>query len=79
MSTTLKVEEMDCDLAIRVPKVVADQCGIVAGSSITIEARSGQLVIWRKKHDLEDLVSQMTPENQHPEIFDGPPSGREEW
>ena len=79
MTATLRVGKWGSSLAVRIPKTVADQCGISEGSALALEVRSGQLVIWRKKYDLEELVSQMTPENQHPEIFDGPPRGREEW
>ncbi len=79
MSAKLRVGRWGSSLAVRIPKTVADQCGISEGSLLDMEVQSGQLVVRRRKYDLEELVSQITPENQHPEIFDGPPRGREEW
>ena len=79
MGAKLRVGKWGSSLAVRIPKTVADQCGISEGSLLDMEVRSGQLVVRRRKYDLEVLVSQITPENQHPEIFDGPPRGHEEW
>ncbi|MCY3858256.1 MAG: AbrB/MazE/SpoVT family DNA-binding domain-containing protein [Gammaproteobacteria bacterium] len=79
MGAKLRVGKWGSSLAVRIPKTVADQCGISEGSLLDMEVRSGQLVVRRRKYDLEELVSQITPENQHPEIFDGPPRGHEEW
>ena len=79
MSAKLRVGRWGSSLAVRIPKTVANQCGISEGSLLDMEVQSGQLVVRRRKYDLEELVSQIPPENQHPEIFDGPPRGREEW
>lgn len=79
MGAALRVGKWGSSLAVRIPKTVADQCGISEGSLLDMEVQSGQLVVRRRKYDLEELVSQITPENQHPEIFDGPPRGHEEW
>lgn len=45
-----------------------------------IAAENG-LIYLRKapSRTLEELIDAITPENVHPELFDGPPVGAERW
>ena len=79
MTATLKVGKWGSSLAIRIPKVVAEQYGIYEGSSLNLELQPRQFVMSLRKYDLDELVSQITPENRHPETDWGVPQGREEW
>lgn len=50
---------------------------IEEGSSMTMEARPGQLLIYWRRYKLEELVSQITPNNRHPETDWSEPQGDE--
>lgn len=69
-------------LAIRIPKEVADQIGIEQGSKMELKVIDNEGIITlkpkklRKKYTLEELLSQITPENRHEEIDFGT-KGRE--
>jgi antitoxin MazE len=66
-------------LGLRIPKDIAEQAGLQAGSRVEIEAADGRVVISRAKprYVLADLLKDMTPEAMH-EAFDwGPDVGRE--
>jgi antitoxin MazE len=66
-------------LGLRIPRDVADQAGLRAGSRVEIVAENGRVVISpaRPRYLLADLLAGMTPEAMH-EAFDwGPDVGRE--
>ncbi len=66
-------------LGLRIPKDVAEQAGLKAGSRAEVVAEDGRVVVSpaRPKYVLADLVADMTPEAMH-EAFDwGPDVGRE--
>jgi antitoxin MazE len=71
-------------LAIRIPKAVAEQAGVVEGDPVQIEAAEGQIQVRRKKQDvpsLRELVSQINTGNRYEEMKTGPARGKEdvEW
>lgn len=70
-------------LAVRIPKNVAEQARLKEGDSIVIEALQGRIELRAAETipTLEELVSQITPENRHPETKWGPDRGKEiiEW
>lgn len=66
-------------LAVRIPKVVAEQWGVREGSCVELDPRDDRLVMRRKTPDLSDMVARMTPESLHTEVETGPAQGREEW
>lgn len=72
--TTVTAQKWGNSLGIRIPKDAADKIGIEQGSKmeLTVVENEGSLVLKpkkvRKKYRLEDLLSQITPENRHDEI-----------
>ncbi len=66
-------------LVVRIPKAIARQWGVQEGSAIEIIPQGEQLVLCKKRYDLDDLLAQITPENLHSEQSTGTPQGREEW
>jgi antitoxin MazE len=70
-------------LAVRIPKHVAEEARLKEGDPIVIKAAKGKIEISRAERipTLEELVSQITPENRYPETNWGPDVGREkvEW
>ena len=73
-------------LALRVPKVFAQEIGASAGKAASMEVRDGKLVVELAKprrrprrYTLEQLVAGITQENRHSELEWGPPIGNEAW
>ncbi|MCK7607416.1 AbrB/MazE/SpoVT family DNA-binding domain-containing protein [Geobacillus stearothermophilus] len=73
MSTVI-VQKWGNSLGIRIPKDAADQIGIQQGSEMELHVIEDEGIITlkpkraRKKYTLEELLSQITPENRHKEI-----------
>lgn len=65
-------------LAIRIPKPLAMDTGLIAGKAVDISAKADGLRI-TPVEDLDTLLQRITPENMHGEISSGPPQGREIW
>lgn len=81
MAKAQKIAKWGNSLALRIPRETAKRAGIDAGDEVAVSASAGKLIVARKKrkYRIEDLVKQMTPENQ-PELIDwGPPAGKEFW
>ena len=69
-------------LAVRIPLAIARQAGLGEGDSVTLALdRNGGIVLRpvRRKYELSELVSGITPENRHRETGWGPPQGEESW
>jgi antitoxin MazE len=79
---TTDVSRWGNSLAIRIPKVLADELQLSEGDAVTVEAgEGGSLVIRpaRVRYRIDDLVAQITPANRHTESSWGPPVGNESW
>jgi antitoxin MazE len=70
-------------LAVRIPKMVAEEARLKEGDAIVIEAAEGHIELRRagKVPALKQLVAQITPENRYEEVSWGEERGREriEW
>jgi antitoxin MazE len=72
-------------LALRVPKVFADEIGAVAGRRAEMTTQNGVLVVKvtsakkRRRYHLEQLINGITEENRHAEADWGSPVGNEVW
>ncbi len=65
---------------IRIPKKVLEELDLKGEDALELRVESGKIVlIPKKKYTLEDLVSQITPENLHTEVDWGRNMGNEEW
>ncbi len=79
---TVIAQKWGNSLGIRIPKEAAEKVGIKQGSEIElIIAENDEIITLKpkrlqKKYTLEDLLSQITPENRHNEIDFGS-EGRE--
>jgi antitoxin MazE len=74
-----RVQRWGNSLAVRLPKVVADQAGLREGADVTISVEDGTLVIRKsvKRTTLADLLAGCRDDNRHAPIEWGPPVGRE--
>jgi antitoxin MazE len=72
-------------IALRVPKVVAEEIGASEGKQADMTVENGALVVKvtskkkRRRYSLESLIAKITPENVHPETDWGPRRGNEVW
>lgn len=72
--STVVAQKWGNSLGIRIPKDAADKIGIKQGSEMELNVIGNEGIITlkpkrtRKKYTLEELISQITPENRHEEI-----------
>ncbi|WP_019413102.1 AbrB/MazE/SpoVT family DNA-binding domain-containing protein [Paenisporosarcina sp. TG20] len=72
--STVVAQKWGNSLGIRIPKEAADRIGIEQGSEMELNVIGSECIITlkpkrtRKKYTLEELLSQITPENRHKEI-----------
>jgi antitoxin MazE len=67
-------------LAVRIPKLTAEEAGVGEGDPISIEVDEGCIRLRPsrpKVPTLDELVAQITPENRYPEVKWGPARGKE--
>jgi antitoxin MazE len=77
-----KAQKWGNSLAVRLPKNVAEECGIEADSPVEI-VREDNLIIIRpvrkKGVSLDSLLAEVTKDNIHSEVSTGKPTGKEIW
>ena len=69
-------------LAIRIPRALAKDAGLVEGDRLELKINKlGQIVLRpaRPHYKLSELLAKVTPENRHAETDWGPPVGKEHW
>ena len=79
MGANLHIRKWGSSLAVRIPKAIVEQWGVSEGSAIEMDASDGQVVMRKRKYDLDDLLARVTPDNLHPEQDLGEAEGNEEW
>lgn len=79
MGTIQNVSKWGSSLAVRIPKAIAEQCKIVEGASVQLDAYSDRIVIRKRTYDLATMVDQITSDNIHHEQDFGAPLGKESW
>ena len=82
---TTKVQKWGNSLAMRLPKELARNFNLKAGSRIsfvqkdyTFEVKP-EVKVSKPKYTLEELVAGITPKNRHKEFDWGKPMGKEIW
>jgi len=74
------IQKWGNSLGLRIPRALAEEAGVVAGSEVDLSIRRGDLVVKparRTKYRLNDLLRQITSKNTHAEVDVGAPVGRE--
>lgn len=77
-----KVQRWGNSLAVRIPKIFAEEVGLVDEASIELRLIEGGLVIEPTAEcapTLAELLDGITDENRHEEISWGAPVGDEAW
>lgn len=82
MKTTTKVKKWGNSLAIRVPRHIAQDLGLVSDSQLEISSDGRTATIkpkLGKELSLDEMLKGVTPENVHREVDWGEPVGKEIW
>lgn len=79
MGAKLRIAKWGSSLAVRIPKAIAEQCGVSEGSAVEMDAQDGRIVLRKRSHDLADMLSRITADNLHKEQDFGEPQGKEQW
>ena len=81
MSVRVALAQWGNNLALRLPKAVAQELGVVPGSEVSVTVADGTLVAApvRRRPRLEELVKRITDKNRHAATDWGKPMGREVW
>jgi antitoxin MazE len=69
-------------LAVRIPQAIARQASLREGDCVALALDSdGGIVLrpTRRRYELSELVSRITPGNRHRETDWGQPQGGESW
>jgi antitoxin MazE len=77
-----KIQKWGNSLGLRIPKSLAEQAGVEAGSEVDLAVEDGELIVRparRPRYDLTQLLGGVTARNIHREIDTGQPVGREVW
>jgi antitoxin MazE len=77
-----KAQKWGNSLAVRLPKTLAEECGIEADSVIEIVREDNLIVIkpvQKQGLSLDSLLAAVTKENLHSEVPTGQPFGKELW
>ena len=79
----LKIQKWGNSLALRIPRFLAIESHIEAGSEVDISRSEDNLIIKPVRDatgiDLDDLLNGITTDNLHEEIVTGEASGNEVW
>lgn len=77
-----QIKKWGNSLALRIPKLLAEQLDIKTDSEVEIAVEDGQMVIKPLPEPtltLEELLAQITDENLHEEVETGTAVGGEVW
>ena len=82
MLNDTQISKWGNSLAVRIPLAMAREAHLAEGDRLTLDlATDGSIVLRpaRRKYELGQLVSRITPKNRHSETDWGPPAGQESW
>ena len=77
-----KIQKWGNSLGLRIPKIIAEEAGVYAGSEVELTLEDGDLIVRPvrlPRYDLDQLLAQVTDDNIHDEIDSGAPMGKESW
>ena len=78
ISMGVQISRWGNSLAVRLPKGLLDEVGLMEGDDVTIREDRGRIVIEREPAiDIDAMIARITDENRPDENFDWPRVGRE--
>jgi antitoxin MazE len=82
MPNETTVSKWGNSLAVRIPHAIAKQAGLSQGDCVALAIDSEGVIglrPTRRRYELSELVSRITPKNRHRETDWGQPRGEESW
>jgi len=82
MRNETTVSKWGNSLAVRIPRAIAKEARLNEGDCLALDLdRDGAIVLrsTRRRYELSELVSKITPANRHSETDWGRPRGKESW
>lgn len=79
MGTQSHVARWGSSLAVRIPKPLAEEWGVHAGSAIEMTTDGERLTLTKRTYDLDELLSRVTTDNLHSEWDTGSAQSDETW
>ncbi len=79
MGTQSHIARWGTSLAVRIPKPLAEEWGVHAGSAIEMTTDGERLTLTKKAYNLDEMLSRVTPDNLHSEWDTGQAQGQEIW
>lgn len=74
------IQKWGNSLALRIPVQLSRHLHLEPGSTVDISLKGNHLLISPQRNTLQQLVSQITPDNIHGEVFEeDSPKGYEVW
>ena len=76
----IQIQKWGNSLALRIPKSFAVESKIKQGSTVEVSLENGKIIVFpvaEPEYLLDELLSQITPENLHGEIDTGASVGKE--
>jgi antitoxin MazE len=77
-----KIQKWGNSLALRIPRALAQDANVRAGSTVEVKLDAGRLVVEpdaRPRYELGELLAGVRRSNIHGEVATGGPAGREVW
>ncbi len=77
-----RVKKWGNSLALRIPKLLADEAGLKEDALVDLSLRDGEVIVSPvagRKFTLKELLEQVTEENIHSEVKTGQAVGKEVW
>ena len=79
MGTQSHIAQWGTSLAVRIPKPLAEEWGVHAGSAIEMATDGERLTLTKRAYDLDEMLSRVTTDNLHSEWDTGSSEGKEVW
>ncbi len=73
------IQKWGNSLGLRIPMQLAKQLKLHQGSPVNIEIDDGRIIIQSPKYNLDTMLKDITPKNQHRQILDDEQRGNEVW
>ena len=75
----ISIKKWGNSLGVRIPQSILNILNIKENQNLNIEVQNGNIIIKPITRELENLLSQISPENLHNEIDFGSSKGAEVW
>jgi antitoxin MazE len=74
-----QIQKWGNSLGLRIPMQIAKQLELHQGSPVLLEIEDDRIIIQSLKYDLDTMLKDITPTNQHHQNLDDAQRGNEEW